>query len=156
MKMVLEATSKEGDIVMDFFLGIGTATAVAHKLKRKWIGIEKEGDILLFYRSRDIRGITSIGVVEKVYDNLTNPNEIISCVGKRSVYSRLEIEEIAKKPTKIILFWWIMHFEEPVEYRFLLDNGILNWPPRTIIKIPHDKYLKIKGVAEIDERYTIN
>jgi len=40
MKMVLEATSKEGDIVMDFFLGIGTATAVAHKLKRKWIGIE--------------------------------------------------------------------------------------------------------------------
>jgi len=25
---------------MDFFLGSGTATAVAHKLKRKWIGIE--------------------------------------------------------------------------------------------------------------------
>ena len=116
----------------------------------------KEGDILLFYRSEDIRGIISIGVVEKVYDNLTNPNEIISYVGKRSVYSRLEIEEIAKKPTKIILFWWIMHFEKPVEYRFLLDNGILNWPPQTIIKIPHDKYLKIKGVAEIDERYTIN
>jgi len=40
LKRVIEATSKEGDIVMDFFLGIGTATAVAHKLKRKWIGIE--------------------------------------------------------------------------------------------------------------------
>jgi len=25
---------------MDFFLGSGTATAVAHKLKRKWVGIE--------------------------------------------------------------------------------------------------------------------
>jgi len=120
------------------------------------IKVMKEGDILLFYRSGDIRGITSTGIVEKVYDNITNSDEIISCVGKRSVYSRLEIEEIAKKPTKIILFWWIMHFEKPVEYRFLLDNGILNWPPRTIIKIPHDKYLKIKGVAEIDERYTIN
>jgi adenine-specific DNA-methyltransferase len=25
---------------MDFFLGSGTTTATAHKLKRKWIGIE--------------------------------------------------------------------------------------------------------------------
>ncbi|MEM4067585.1 MAG: DNA methyltransferase, partial [Candidatus Micrarchaeaceae archaeon] len=29
-----------GDLVMDFFLGSGTTIAVAHKLKRKWIGIE--------------------------------------------------------------------------------------------------------------------
>ena len=115
----------------------------------------KEGDILLFYRSGDARGITSIGIVEKVYDNITNPNRIISYVGKRSVYSYSEINDISKKRTKVILFWWIRHFEKPVEYRFLLDNGILNWPPRTIIKIPHDKYLKIKE-GRIDDRYTIH
>lgn len=40
IKRVIESTSNEGDLVMDFFLGIGTATAVAHKLKRKWIAIE--------------------------------------------------------------------------------------------------------------------
>jgi len=40
IKRVLESTSNEGDLVMDFFLGSGTTTAVAHKLKRKWIGIE--------------------------------------------------------------------------------------------------------------------
>ena len=40
IKRVIDATSKENDIVMDFFLGSGTTTAVAHKLKRKWIGIE--------------------------------------------------------------------------------------------------------------------
>jgi adenine specific DNA methylase Mod len=40
LKRVIESTSNEGDLVMDFFLGSGTATAVAHKLKRKWIGIE--------------------------------------------------------------------------------------------------------------------
>jgi adenine-specific DNA-methyltransferase len=40
LKRVIESTSNEGDLVMDFFLGIGTTTAVAHKLKRKWIGIE--------------------------------------------------------------------------------------------------------------------
>jgi len=32
--------SNKGDLVMDFFLGSGTTTAVAHKLGRKWIGVE--------------------------------------------------------------------------------------------------------------------
>lgn len=40
LKRVIESTSEEGNLVMDFFLGSGTTTAVAHKLKRKWIGVE--------------------------------------------------------------------------------------------------------------------
>jgi adenine specific DNA methylase Mod len=40
LKRVIESTSNEGDLVMDFFLGSGTTTATAHKLKRKWIGVE--------------------------------------------------------------------------------------------------------------------
>ncbi|NLI55905.1 hypothetical protein GX420_02820 [bacterium] len=40
LKRVIESTSNDGDIVMDYFLGSGTTTAVAHKLKRKWIGVE--------------------------------------------------------------------------------------------------------------------
>jgi adenine-specific DNA-methyltransferase len=36
----IEATSDEKDIILDFFLGSGTTTAVAHKLGRKWIGVE--------------------------------------------------------------------------------------------------------------------
>ncbi len=32
--------SREGDIVLDSFLGSGTTAAVAHKMGRKWIGIE--------------------------------------------------------------------------------------------------------------------
>jgi len=40
LKRVIESTSNEGDLVMDYFLGSGTTTAVAHKLGRKWIGVE--------------------------------------------------------------------------------------------------------------------
>jgi len=40
LKRVIESTSNEGDLVMDFFLGSGTTIAVAHKPKRKWVGIE--------------------------------------------------------------------------------------------------------------------
>jgi adenine specific DNA methylase Mod len=40
LKRVIESISNEDNLVMDFFLGSGTTTAVAHKLKRKWLGIE--------------------------------------------------------------------------------------------------------------------
>lgn len=41
LKRCIESTSKnKEDIIMDFFLGSGTTTAVAHKIKRKWLGVE--------------------------------------------------------------------------------------------------------------------
>lgn len=40
LKRVIESTSNKTDLIMDFFLGSGTTTAVAHKLGRKWLGVE--------------------------------------------------------------------------------------------------------------------
>ncbi len=40
LERVIKSSSLEGEIICDFFLGSGTTTAVAHKLKRKWLGVE--------------------------------------------------------------------------------------------------------------------
>ena len=40
IKRCLELVTKPGDLVLDCFLGSGTTTAVAHKMRRKYIGIE--------------------------------------------------------------------------------------------------------------------
>ncbi len=40
IKQILEMTTKKGDLILDSFLGSGTTAATAHKLDRKWIGIE--------------------------------------------------------------------------------------------------------------------
>jgi len=40
IKRIFEISTNEGDWVLDSFLGSGTTSAVAHKMKRKWIGIE--------------------------------------------------------------------------------------------------------------------
>ena len=40
LKRIIGMASEEGDLVLDSFLGSGTTAAVAHKMKRKWIGIE--------------------------------------------------------------------------------------------------------------------
>ncbi|MDO8591668.1 MAG: site-specific DNA-methyltransferase [bacterium] len=38
LERIINASSKEGDIIADFFMGSGTTMAVAEKLGRKWIG----------------------------------------------------------------------------------------------------------------------
>ena len=40
VKRCLELSTNEGDLVLDSFLGSGTTAAVAHKMRRKWIGVE--------------------------------------------------------------------------------------------------------------------
>jgi adenine-specific DNA-methyltransferase len=37
---ILQIATREGDVVLDSFLGSGTTAAVAHKLKRRWLGVE--------------------------------------------------------------------------------------------------------------------
>ncbi|EAJ7019143.1 site-specific DNA-methyltransferase [Campylobacter upsaliensis] len=41
LKRIIEISTNENDLVMDFFAGSGTTLAVAHKMKRRWIGIEQ-------------------------------------------------------------------------------------------------------------------
>ena len=39
-RAIITSSHQKKDFILDFFLGSGTTTAVAHKLGRKWIGIE--------------------------------------------------------------------------------------------------------------------
>lgn len=65
---ILSIASNPGDIVLDPFLGSGTTSAVAHKMGRRWIGIEV-GDhmfsccvprILTVIKGEDSGGITEL------------------------------------------------------------------------------------------------
>lgn len=40
MQRILQIATNPGDIVLDSFLGSGTTAAVAHKMGRRWIGVE--------------------------------------------------------------------------------------------------------------------
>ncbi|RVY81981.1 site-specific DNA-methyltransferase [Helicobacter pylori] len=41
IQRILEVSTQENDLVLDFFAGSGTTCAVAHKMKRRYIGIEQ-------------------------------------------------------------------------------------------------------------------
>ena len=40
LNRIIEASSKEGDVILDPFCGCGTATVAAQSLNRKWLGID--------------------------------------------------------------------------------------------------------------------
>lgn len=42
LQKIINAATRENEIVLDSFLGSGTTAAVAHKMNRRWIGIELE------------------------------------------------------------------------------------------------------------------
>lgn len=120
--------------------------------KSKQVG---PADILLFYLSGR-RRITSIGTVEIVHTGLQGSADIIRLVGKRTVYSKEEIEEIAKRPCMVILFRHHFHLANPLSLSQLQNMGVFTHPPQSIMQIADENYLKIKTKGGMDERFTIN
>ena len=118
-----------------------------------------QGDIILFYLSKgkkQLSEIRSIGTIEEVHQGLRNSNDIIKFVGKRTVYSKEEIEKMSQKPTTVILFQHHFYLEKPLSLNKLLKMNILSAAPQTVTEIDHIKYLKIKKQGGIDERFTVN
>ena len=56
---VLLAASKPGDLVLDPFFGTGTTGAMAKRLGRRWIGIERDKDYAKVARAR-IKAVTAL------------------------------------------------------------------------------------------------
>ncbi|MBC7092068.1 MAG: hypothetical protein H5T50_09220 [Nitrososphaeria archaeon] len=114
------------------------------------------GDIIIFYRSKDLKALTSLGTVEKAYYEQNNINKIMQLIEKRTVYTIKEVEKMSKKPLTIILFNFHFHLSNPINLETMRKMRILSTAPRTIYKISHKKYLLIKSKCGIDARYTIN
>lgn len=65
IRRIIDMSTNEGDIVLDSFLGSGTTAAVAHKMGRKWIGVElgNHADELIVPRLKGVlKGNDSTGV----------------------------------------------------------------------------------------------
>lgn len=113
-------------------------------------------DILLFYRSQDTREITSLGIVEQVFTEMTSWAEAVKVTSKRTVFNETELKAILLEPTLILLFRWHCHLNHPLKYESLAAADILKGPPQSISMITHQNYLQIKKLGAISERFTFN
>ena len=61
IRRIIQSTTKKSNLVLDFFAGSGTTLAVAHKLKRKWIGMEMGSHFHEFWFDGDEKKLGILG-----------------------------------------------------------------------------------------------
>lgn len=68
LERIVHIASSEGDLVLDCFLGSGTTAAVAHKMGRRWVGVEFDASNLDRYvlprLTRVVEGTDDGGITE--------------------------------------------------------------------------------------------
>lgn len=124
---------------------VGNAIKLAYLCHAQTNAI-RVGDVLLFYRTQDEKAITTIGVVDK-FEVLQDAAEIASLVSRRTVYSQEEIETMAHKQTKVILFRSVEHLSRPVSYAQLQRDCGIAGPIQSIRQVHDDQFSKVLTAA---------
>lgn len=124
---------------------VGNAIKLAYLCHAQTNAI-RPGDILLFYRTDDEKAVTSLGVVEQ-FEVSSDGAQIASLVSRRTVYSLGEIDELAKKPTKVILFRLIGHFPTVVSYEQLTRDDVVTGPIQSIRKVSDASFSKVLAAS---------
>ena len=57
LERIIRASSNPGDVVLDPFCGCGTAIEAAHKLKRRWVGIDISSFAIDLIRNERLKGM---------------------------------------------------------------------------------------------------
>ena len=116
MQRIIEYTTKEGDIVLDFHLGSGTTAAVAHKMGRQYIGIEQMdyAETLPVERLKKVIAGEQGGISETV--NWQGGGDFIYC--ELMPYNQIYMDKIqsAQSSEELVALW-----------QDIAENSFLNW-----------------------------
>lgn len=152
-KLLFPESEKQIQLSLDDFQGTNT---VSNSLKKAYLcssnikQIEK-GSILLFYSTSIKRAITSLGIVDTVFNKFSSFDEMYSIVRKRTAYDENELKKYYKEDKLVILFKHYYSFENYVDYKFLKDSGIISGPPQSIQHISKESLLVILEKSKISK-----
>lgn len=179
LKRVVESTSNEGNLVMDFFLGSGTTTAVAHKLKRKWIGVDmgehfwsvvlprmkkvlaydksgisKEKDVKEMYNEKAAGGFFKYQILEQYEDTLDNieltPNETAQSLFKDDYLLKYVLDYETRESPYLLN---IEKLKNPFSYKLKVNLEEVGEPQEIVVDIPETfNYLLGLKVKKIKAR----
>jgi len=162
LRRIIEASSKKGDVVADFFLGSGTTTAVAHKLGRKWIGIEmgeyfwtvvlprmkkviaydksgisKEQDVKETYNEKTAGGFFKYQILEQYEDVLDNlelsPNDNYLSLFQDEYLLKYFLTEESKNSPYLLQ---IEQLSKPFSYKLKVNLKEVGDPQELVVDLP--------------------
>ena len=123
IKSIIEVSTEEGDIVLDYHLGSGTTAAVAHKMNRRYIGIEQ----MDYIQTLDVERLKKVilgeqgGISQAV--NWQGGGSFVYCELAKSNQNFVYEIQKAKTTEEILGIWERMQ-----------ETGFLSWKvePKTI------------------------
>jgi adenine-specific DNA-methyltransferase len=117
IRRLIDMSTNEGDIIMDYFLGSGTSAAVAHKMNRHYIGIEQldYGDNDSVVRLKNVIKGDPTGISKNV--NWTGGGSFLYCELKK--YNEAFIDRIkdASNSKELLEIWKEMKKKGFIKYR---------------------------------------
>ncbi len=117
----------------------------------------KAGDLLFFYRSKDIKSIEPVGLLDEVVYT-KDIAEIKKLVKRKTVYSDANLEQMAdgKKAVTVLVFRLLYYLENPVKFQTVktLESYSNNF--QTITTLTETDYSNLKQNKHFDERFIIN
>ncbi|PTJ03203.1 hypothetical protein BU046_11190 [Staphylococcus simulans] len=127
LKRIIELSTNEKDIILDFFMGSGTTQAVAHKMNRQYIGIEQMDYIKTISAPR-------------LHNVIEGEQSGISKALKWNGGGSFIYAELAKENQEIVECIINCDNKEELSQQIdrLLDNGILNY------EVDFDKFTNTK------------
>jgi len=116
MQRIIEYTTAEGDIVLDFHLGSGTTAAVAHKIGRQYIGIEQMDYVETISMARLKRVIAGEqgGISKSV--NWQGGGDFIYCELMKYNQAYMDKIQAAQFSEELVALW-----------QDIAENAFLNW-----------------------------
>lgn len=99
------------------------------------------GDVVYFYRSGD-QTIQVVGIVEQSFQSMDS-DKIRAEVGSRTVYLQSEIDEMAQKNTRVILFRLARYLTTPVPLSNLTSSGAIQAHPQQIATLQESYAIKL-------------
>ncbi len=114
---VLRLATTEGDLVMDFFSGSGSTLATAHKLKRRWIGVEQMDyiDEITCPRLAEVVKGDSLGISKAV--KWAGGGEFVYCELAKANQNFVDAIQAAADKDRLAKIWADMQEKAFLSYR---------------------------------------
>ncbi|WP_322910959.1 site-specific DNA-methyltransferase [Mycoplasmopsis felis] len=165
IQRILNSTTKENDLILDFFLGSGTTAAVAHKMNRRYIGIEQMDYIedIAVQRLKKVIDGEQGGISKSVnwnggrsfvyFELLENANNLISLIQNTNEDNISNIKNLIYSDQRIIPFLTkkeLLEVDNTFETLSLLDKQ------KALIKLIDKNKLYVNYSDIDDQTYNVS
>lgn len=157
-RLLFQESERIVQLTLDDMCGTNTASNSLRKAYLCHSNIKQiiPGSIILFYSSEREKAITSLGVVDAVFDKFDNFDEMYNLVKRRTAYSEDELKAEFRTDTLVILFKHYYSFDNYVSFDYLIKNNIVNGSIQTAMRIEKADLIKILDECKLDKkRYLI-